>query len=330
MLEKFNIESKVVLDSKICDGFPSRKISSWFSSDKKFKQILNEFKPDVIMIDRQRHFGSAAIRNNIPLLAHMRGDYWKEMEWAKKTIYKKFPKNIAIKKWEEIGNNILTNSSAIIPICKHLEERTKNIYTDKKTYVLYQGIKIDDWYNVDGMTLKHPCVGLVQSAKIWGKAKEMLILKEVLRKLPNVNFYWVGDGPYSKMIIDELGDFSNFHWLGTLSYPDKVREFLSEIDLYALVSGIDMSPLTVLEAQLMKKPIVTSDVGGVPELMINNSTGLLYKQGNSKELFEKISVVLNDNKMQRRFGIEGKKFVENTFRWEKIVKEFSNYLKSNF
>ena len=106
-LDEFGIESKVVLDSKICDGFPSRKISNWFNSDKKFKQILNEFKPNVIMIDRQRHFGLASIKNDIPLLTHMRGDFWKEIEWAKETIYKKFPKNIAIKKWEEIGNNVL-------------------------------------------------------------------------------------------------------------------------------------------------------------------------------------------------------------------------------
>lgn len=330
ILEKFDIESKVVLDFKICDGFPSRKISSWFSTDKKFKQILKEFKPDVIMIDRQRHFGLAAIKNNIPLLTHMRGDYWKEIEWAKKTIYKKFPKNIAIKKWESIGNDILSGSSAIIPICKHLEKRTKEFYPNKKTFVLYQGIKIDDWYEVKGMKLKHPCIGLVQSAKIWGKAKEMLILKKVLKKLSNVNFYWVGDGPYSKMIVDELGGFSNFHWLGALSYPDKVREFLSEIDVYALVSGIDMSPLTVLEAQLMKTPIIVSDVGGVPELMINNSTGLLYKQGNANDLFEKISIILENNEMQHRFGVEGREFVKNSFAWEKIVKEFSSFLKSNF
>ncbi len=45
----------------------------------------------------------------------------------------------------------------------------------------------------------------------------------------------------------------NFHWLGKLEYPDKVREFLSEIDIYALITGMDLSPLSLKEAQLMKK-----------------------------------------------------------------------------
>ena len=44
-----------------------------------------------------------------------------------------------------------------------------------------------------------------------------------------------------------------FIGLGSLDYPNKVREFLTEIDVYALISGIDMSPLTLQEAQLMEK-----------------------------------------------------------------------------
>lgn len=330
MLDKFGIETKVVLDKDVCDGYPSRKFVSWFSTDKKFKQILKEFKPNVIMVDRQRHFGLAAIENNIPLLVHMRGDYWKEMEWAKKTIYSKFPKNIIIKKWEEMGNEILSKSDAIIPICRYLENRTKEFYPKKKTHVLYQGIKIDDWYDVKGIKLKHPCVGLVQSAKIWGKTEEMLILKKILKKLPNVNFYWVGEGPYAEMIIKELKEFSNFNWLGVLAYPSKVREFLSEIDLYALISGIDMAPLTLLEAQLMKKPIITSNVGGIPELMKDKSTGILYNKGDYEDLLEKISMILENKEIQTQMGIEARRFVEENFTWEKIIKDFSKFLKSNF
>ena len=84
----------------------------------------------------------------------------------------------------------------------------------------------------------------------------MLILKKVMQELPDVNFYWVGDGVYREKIIDELGVYENFHWLGHLQYPEKVREYLSEVDLYALVSGMDLAPLTLKEAQLMKKPVI--------------------------------------------------------------------------
>ena len=47
-LEKKGIECKVVFDSDYADGFPNRKISKWFSTNKKFKKLINEFEPDVI------------------------------------------------------------------------------------------------------------------------------------------------------------------------------------------------------------------------------------------------------------------------------------------
>ena len=80
-----------------------------------------------------------------------------------------------------------------------------------------------------------------------------LSLEKVLEKLPNVKFYWVGDGPFRKEILSRLEKYKNFEWLGILEYPNKVRKYLSEIDIFALVLGLDMLPLTILEAQLMNK-----------------------------------------------------------------------------
>ena len=56
------------------------------------------------------------------------------------------------------------------------------------------------------MKLKHPCVGVLQSANIWGKAEQMLILKKLMKKMPDVTFYWAGDGPYRKKILPELSN----------------------------------------------------------------------------------------------------------------------------
>ena len=150
----------------------------------------------------------------------------------------------------------------------------------------------------------------------------MLTLKEVLKKMPNVTFYWVGDGPYRNTILPELEKFPNFKWLGPLEYPDKVREFLSEIDVYALVSGIDMSPLTLQEAQLMKKPVIATNVGGIPELMKDKETGYLVKKGSSQELIDKLNILFSDSEKAKKMGEMGKKFIEENFSWDKIAKKF--------
>ena len=140
--------------------------------------------------------------------------------------------------------------------------------------------------------------------------------------MPNVTFYWAGDGPYRDKILPKLEKFENFKWLGALEYPEKVRQFLSEIDVYALLSGIDMSPLTLQEAQLMQKPVVATNVGGIPELMRNNETGFLTKKGDQNELFKKLEILMNDEKMSQKMGNAGKEFISNNFSWKIVAKDF--------
>ena len=328
-LTKLNVECKLVIDTDICNGFPSKKISDWFQTEKKFDELISDFKPDVILVDRQKHFAKIASKYEIPLIIHLRGNIWKEIEWAKETTYKSFLRKIALNVWISITKETFDKSFSIIPICRHLEKIVKEHYPNKKTNVMYQGISPEIWYPKEGMKLKHPCVGLLQGAVIWGKAQEMLVLQKVLKSMPDVMFYWAGDGLYRDKILPILEKYDNFKWLGPLQYPDKVREYLTEIDVYALVSGIDMAPLTLQEAQLMKKPVIATNVGGIPELMKDNETGFLVEKGNSEELIKKISLLINDKEKRKEMGENGRKFVEENFSWDKIAKEFLKDLEKD-
>jgi len=320
-LKKQNSEYLLVHDIEIFSGFPSRKISNWFQTTKKLDKIISEFKPDAIMVDRQSHFGLAASKTNIPLFVHLRGDYWSEIIWAKETLYNDPLMRLVLWYKNRIAEQCFKNSKMILPICSYLKNIVDQRYPNKSK-VFYQGIDSSRWYSTEGMQLKHPCVGLLQGATIWGKTQEMLILEKILQKFPNVTFYWVGDGPYRGKILSKLKKYENFHWLGALQYPDKVREYLSEIDIYVLISGIDMSPLTLLEAQLMEKPVIATNVGGIPELMKDKETGYLVEKGNSIQLEEKIEILLNDSQKSKLMGIQGRKFVKGKFEWDVIAKGF--------
>lgn len=326
-LEKNGVQYKLVSDVDTVDGFPSRKISNWFNSKKKFNKIIEEFQPDAVFIDRQGHFGIAALDAKLPLYVHLRGDYWSEIQWAKETLYKDPIKKNVLKFKEKLAERCFRDSSIIFPICDYLTKIVEKKYPGKsKTF--YQGIDPEKWYSVDGMKLKHPCVGLLQSATIWGKTKEMLTLKKVLETFPNVTFYWVGDGPYKDKILPELSKYENFEWLGSLEYPNKVREYLSEIDVYALISGIDMSPLTLQEAQLMKKPVIATKVGGIPELMKDGITGYLVEKGNAKEIINRLEILIKDTQKREELGENGRKFVKENFNWDKIAKDFITAVNS--
>jgi len=328
-LEEFGVETRVVFDADYADGFPNRKISKWFSSNKKFKKLLDEFEPDVIFVDRTRHFALEASKTNIPLVIHLRGDHWAEIIMAKETLYKSGGRKIAINKWEEMGEECFKNSRLILPICNHLSKITQERYSGKSVETMYQAINSENWFHKKGIELEHPCVGILQSATIWEKTKEMKILPDVLEKMPNVHFYWAGDGVYRDEVLPLLKKYKNFHWLGSLEYPEKVREFLTEIDVYVLISGIDMSPLSLQEAQLMEKPVIATNVGGIPELMKDGETGFLIEKGNSTELFEKLSLLLNNLEKSKEMGEKGKDFVRDNFNMDKICNDFLNHLKKH-
>jgi glycosyltransferase involved in cell wall biosynthesis len=332
-LQKLGVKTMLVKDTDFSSGFPSKKPQEWFGTNKKFSNLINEFSPDAVFIDRQSHFGIDTIKSKIPLFVLLRGHYWSEIEWAKKTLYKGPVMRTVIWFRNNIAEKCFRNATAILPICKYLEDIVKEHHPNQSTFPFLEGINSEHWYNVEGMNLKHPCVGLLQGADWWGKTKEMLILKKVMNKLPNVNFYWVGDGVYREKIISELEEYENFNWLGHLRYPEKVREFLSEIDIYALVSGMDLAPLTLKEAQLMEKPVIATNTGGISEMMQHEKTGFLVKEGNSDDLIDKISILLNDKKLASKMGKEGREFVIKNFSWDVIANRFLDYankrLKTN-
>ena len=174
-LEKHNIECKVVVDSDIIDGFPSRKIKNWFQSKKRFKKLIDEFKPDAVFVDRQRHFGIATLEAGIPLFVHLKGDYWKEMEMAKKTLYKTIPKRIALRQWNKIAKKCFEDATVILPTCKHLDIELKKKYPNKKSEIFYQGVTPSEWIKEEIMELKHPCVGCYK-VQLFGKKQKRCLL----------------------------------------------------------------------------------------------------------------------------------------------------------
>lgn len=321
-LKKQNVQVKLVKDTDYSKGFPSKKISDWFKGDKKFKKLVREFKPDVIFVDRQSHFALHSVKSRIPTFVLLRGHYWQEYFWAMKTLGNNLKNRTAIWLRNRIAEKVFSKATVILPICNYLERVVKEYHPNQNTGVFLEGINAERWHHTEKMDLKHPCVGLVQDANWWGKTKELLVLEEVLKKMPNVNFYWVGDGQYRTKITDRLQKFNNFKWLGRLEYPTEVRKFLETIDVYALITGMDLAPLTLKEAQLMEKPVIATDVGGDKEMMIDKKTGFLVREGNFEDIVEKVSHLLENKQIADTMGKEGRKFVQEEFNWEKVANNF--------
>ena len=77
----------------------------------------------------------------------------------------------------------------------------------------------------------------------------------------------------------------------------------------------------------MKKPVVATNVGGIPEIMKDNETGFLVEKGDVDGWIEKLSLLINNNQKRKTMGEAGRKFIEDNFSWNIIAKEFLEILE---
>ena len=329
-LEKFGMECKVITDTDFLEKSLSLNLKKKIDTNKKLKILLNTFEPNIVLLDKISRTAKIFLDEKIPLFLLLRGNYWEELEWAKKTIYKSPLKFFPVLKNQKLADRIFKESSMILPISEYLKKEVEMRYSKNKIAVLsVDGRDMSDWIQVESQKLIHPCVGLVQGLNIWGKTRELDTLQDVMRKLPNVTFYLAGDGIYKDKIIPSLQKFRNFVWLGNLVYPKQVMEFFSEMDIFLLLSGMEGLGQTIIEAMFMQKPIIATRVGGIPELIQDGKNGFLINSGDGEGLTNQILKLINDPELANKIGKLGRKTAEENFTWKIIAEKFFAIVKKH-
>ena len=327
-LEKFGIECKVIRETDLLEKFFSLNLKKKINTKEKIKILLNTFEPNIVILDKVSKLGKIFLAEKIPLFLLLRNNYWEELEWAKKTIYKSPLKSLSVKKIQKLGNTIFKEASLILPISEYVENEFKIRYPNNKTEVLHvDGRNVSDWVQLENKKLKHPCVGLVQGFNIWGKTRELNTLQAVMRKLPDVTFYLAGDGIYREEIIPKLKKFRNFVWMGNLEYPEEIKKFFSSIDVYLLLSGLESLGQSIIESMLMKKPVIASNTGGIPEVIKNGETGFLVNMGDSEKIVCLINDLLSKPDLVAKITTQAAENAKMYYSWESIAKKFLDILE---
>jgi len=109
---------------------------------------------------------------------------------------------------------------------------------------------------------------------------------------------------------------------------DDAMKIIKSSQVVVVPSRIESLPTTIKEAFYLNVPVVATNVGGVPEMMIDGKTGFLVEQGNYNQIIDKLSLLFGDKELAKKMGNEGRKFVEETFNWELITKNFIKIAKS--
>ena len=137
----------------------------------------------------------------------------------------------------------------------------------------------------------------------------------------------IGDGPLRETLqakIEQLNLSSRVNLIGSLS-QGAVLEKLQTADIFALASttdaqgATDVFPTVILEAMASERPVVSTRLAGIPELVVDGQTGLLAPPGDSTALAQALERLLRDPELRSRFGDAGRARVEQHFRIEQTV-----------
>ena len=153
---------------------------------------------------------------------------------------------------------------------------------------------------------------------------------EVLRKHPDTRFLVVGDNSlvdlnrmhYSEVAqrLNELGIADRFIFTG---HRSDVPRLIAAMDMCVLCTHREGFPLSILESMAMRKPVIATAVGGIPEIVQPGVTGYLHQHENSKELADAIMSLIEDPEKTNNLGLTAYEHVRQNYSRQIFADEMS-------
>jgi glycosyltransferase involved in cell wall biosynthesis len=156
------------------------------------------------------------------------------------------------------------------------------------------------------------------------KRQDLLLraFAQVRQRVPQAHLVVIGDGPLRgdlRALATELGVDGVTHFTG---YQPEPQRYLPLIDVFALTSASEGIPQALLEASSAGIPAIASRVGGVPEVIDHDRTGLLFSSGDQDALVRGIIALLTDMGLARDLGAAARDRVERLFHIGRMAKDY--------
>ncbi len=201
----------------------------------------------------------------------------------------------------------------------------------EKITVVYNGVNFEkfdlntDFSDVlEKYNLKDKKVAGAVGAVVDLKGKGQIFLLEAAKQLrndyPSLRYLIVGDGEG----LDALKEYAKKTGVGDITvftgYQEQVQKFVMAMDIFCLLSwDTEGMPNVLIEAEALKKPVIATNIGGIPEAFVDGKTGIMVEPSNVGQTAAALRELMDNPQMRAQMGEEGKKFVEQNFTIEKMV-----------
>lgn len=142
--------------------------------------------------------------------------------------------------------------------------------------------------------------------------------QRLLKHGQDIRFLIVGDGPLLNRLKDQASDLGISDYVDFLGFRDNTYDIMGAMDVFVLPSLHEGIPMAILEAMALARPIVSSRVGGISEVITDSVHGLLVRPGDPGELAGACLKLLVNRDLAERYGRAGQARAEREFSAESM------------
>jgi glycosyltransferase involved in cell wall biosynthesis len=231
--------------------------------------------------------------------------------------------------------NNLKNADHILSTGNVMALETKK-YTNKNILVTPFGVDLEKFYskqNDNSTEIKPFVVGTIKSLEeIYGIKYLMKAFSIFRSKYANdaIKLYIVGGGSqesFLKKLAIELGIERDCVFTGAIPFS-QVALYHRKMDISVFLSNMESFGVSAIEASASGNPVIVSDVGGLPEVIENNVTGIVVPPRDPESAAIAMEELFKSKDRRDFLGINGRKRVEELYDWDKNVLQMVEFYYS--
>ena len=313
-----------------------------YRSYKEIRKIIKQFKPDIVHTHAAKAGALgrlAAFNEKVPVIVHtfhghIFHSYFHPLKskiflWIERYLAKKSSAIIAIserQKKELTDQYKLCNPSKIkiIPLGFDLSRFRENIESKRKDFRKKFFLEDDEI-----------AVGII--GRLVPVKNHTLFINSAARILGNttkkVRFFIIGDGESRTALLKEASMLGIDHSyypevkkksdLIFTSWIKDVDVCISGLDIVALCSFNEGTPVSLIEAQAGNKPIISTNVGGIENVVKDGETALLVNNNDFNDFHKTLLKLIEDDELRTRLGTNSWEFVKEKFHYTRLIREMS-------
>lgn len=329
--EKYGVQPMLIEELRREPGFSADR-----KAYKRLKEIIRDFQPDIVHTHASKAGAlgrRAANACGVPIVVHtFHGHVFHSYFGRTKTfIYKSVERMLARRSSGivAISEEQRRELAEVHKICKGHKIKVIPLGFDLAQFASEKEAKRKITRERLGLNDDTVAVAIIgRLAPIKDHDFFLRVVEKVLSGSgADVHFFIVGDGSERERIeeqVDRLNEKFGRRITMT-SWVTDIDTFNAGMDIICLTSKNEGTPVSLIEAQATGIPVISTDVGGVKDVVSEGETGFIVPVGDLEQYSEKLELLIENEKIREKMSQNGWNFVREKFHYTRLVKDMEAY-----